>query len=177
MADPARGGRHPEVGDSACYLFYSNAAYTYSVFISRWQIQRGVVVIPKSVIPLVIYSIAMPRTPISVYISRWQIQRGVVVIPKSAISLVNYSMAMPRTPISVFISRWQIQRGVVVIPKSVTPARIEENADVFGFSLTEVKKYSTSSYKGLRSFVTFHFFSWYCELFSLHALSTKKVFL
>jgi 2,5-diketo-D-gluconate reductase A len=32
--------------------------------------------------------------------------------------------------------RWQLQLGNVVIPKSVTQSRIEENFDVFGFSLS-----------------------------------------
>jgi len=42
------------------------------------------------------------------------------------------------TPGQVVI-RWHIQLGNVVIPKSVTPARIEENFDVFGFHLTEAE--------------------------------------
>lgn len=32
--------------------------------------------------------------------------------------------------------RWSLQNGYVVLPKSVTPSRIEENADIFGFSLS-----------------------------------------
>jgi 2,5-diketo-D-gluconate reductase A len=42
------------------------------------------------------------------------------------------------TPGQVVI-RWHLQLGNVVIPKSVTPARIEENFDVFGFHLTEAE--------------------------------------
>lgn len=33
--------------------------------------------------------------------------------------------------------RWSLQMGFVPLPKSVTPARIEENADVFDFELDE----------------------------------------
>ncbi len=35
------------------------------------------------------------------------------------------------------VLRWHLQLGNVVIPKSVTPARIRENIDVFGFELDE----------------------------------------
>jgi diketogulonate reductase-like aldo/keto reductase len=40
------------------------------------------------------------------------------------------------TPAQVLV-RWGLQRGLVVLPKSVKPARIEENAGVYGFALDE----------------------------------------
>ena len=40
-----------------------------------------------------------------------------------------------RSPAQVVL-RWHLQIGNVVIPKSVTPERIRENIDVFGFELT-----------------------------------------
>ncbi len=35
------------------------------------------------------------------------------------------------------VLRWHLQLGTIVIPKSVTPARIEENIDLFGFELDD----------------------------------------
>ncbi|MFG3259614.1 aldo/keto reductase [Streptomyces sp. NPDC048172] len=52
-----------------------------------------------------------------------------------------------RTPAQTVL-RWHLQLGNVVIPKSVTPARIRENLDVFGFALDE------DDMRGLRSLET-----------------------
>jgi 2,5-diketo-D-gluconate reductase A len=37
------------------------------------------------------------------------------------------------------VLRWHLQQGRIIIPKSVTPARIRENLDVFGFELTDTE--------------------------------------
>ena len=49
--------------------------------------------------------------------------------------IVEIAQAHGKSPGQVVI-RWHLQLGNVVIPKSVTPARIEQNIDVFDFHLT-----------------------------------------
>jgi diketogulonate reductase-like aldo/keto reductase len=51
-------------------------------------------------------------------------------------SIREIAEAHAKTPGQVVI-RWHLQLGNVVIPKSVTPARIEENFDVFDFRLAD----------------------------------------
>jgi 2,5-diketo-D-gluconate reductase A len=50
--------------------------------------------------------------------------------------ITGIAEAHSRTAAQVVI-RWHLQLGNVVIPKSVTPARIAENLDVFGFVLSD----------------------------------------
>lgn len=50
--------------------------------------------------------------------------------------LVEIATRLGRSPAQVAL-RWLLQQDVVAIPKSVRPERVRENADVFGFVLTD----------------------------------------
>lgn len=50
--------------------------------------------------------------------------------------IVEIAERVGRTPGQVII-RWHLQHGFVLFPKSKTPARIDENFDVFGFDLAD----------------------------------------
>ncbi|MFI1395323.1 aldo/keto reductase [Streptomyces sp. NPDC020681] len=56
--------------------------------------------------------------------------KGLLEVP----TVVAVAQKHDRTPAQVVL-RWHLQIGNVVIPKSVTPDRIRENLDVFGFEL------------------------------------------
>jgi len=71
-------------------------------------------------------------------------RRGIVVASWSPLGrgrdladpvVAGIASDVERTAAQVVI-RWHLQHGLVVIPKSSTRARMAENADVFGFSLT-----------------------------------------
>jgi 2,5-diketo-D-gluconate reductase A len=59
-------------------------------------------------------------------------------------AIVAIAKAHGKTPGQAVI-RWHLQLGNVVIPKSVTPARIEQNFDVFGFELTDAEMESIAA--------------------------------
>jgi len=61
------------------------------------------------------------------------IMRGKV---QRIVLLKNIGGRYGKTPVQVAL-RWALQRGIIVIPKSENPSRIESNADVFDFTLTE----------------------------------------
>jgi diketogulonate reductase-like aldo/keto reductase len=51
-------------------------------------------------------------------------------------ALVQIAKEHGVTPAQVVL-RWHLQHETVVIPKSITPERIRQNADIFGFELTD----------------------------------------
>jgi 2,5-diketo-D-gluconate reductase A len=50
-------------------------------------------------------------------------------------TIVSIAKGVGKSPAQVVL-RWHLQRGEIVFPKSVTPARIRENLDIFGFELS-----------------------------------------
>ena len=46
----------------------------------------------------------------------------------------DIAMRLGRSPAQILL-RWQIEKGCIPIPRSRKPARIRQNADIFGFSL------------------------------------------
>lgn len=58
--------------------------------------------------------------------------KGLLEVP----TVVAVAHKHGRTPAQAVL-RWHLQTGHVVIPKSVTPSRIAENIDVFGFELDD----------------------------------------
>ena len=51
-------------------------------------------------------------------------------------TLLEMSKKFEKTTAQILI-RYSLQKGWVSLPKSDTPSRIEANADVYGFSLTD----------------------------------------
>jgi diketogulonate reductase-like aldo/keto reductase len=59
--------------------------------------------------------------------------------------MLGYIAAAHGKTVSQIILRWNVQRGVIVIPKSTHKTRIEENFDIWDFTLTEKQMQQISS--------------------------------
>ena len=90
----------------------------------------------------------------------WHAEHGVVTEAWSPLGqgelleeaeIVAIAEAHERTAAQVMI-RWHLQIGNVVIPKSVTPERIRENFDVFGFELSDEEMASIAAMDAGRRF-------------------------
>ena len=60
--------------------------------------------------------------------------------------LVDIAKTYCKTPAQVLL-RWCIQRGVQAIPKSVTFSRIQENFQIFDFTLTQEEMNQINSFE------------------------------
>ncbi len=71
-----------------------------------------------------------------IVVEAWSpLKRGAIVDdPDLAPIAAAHGVTVPQV-----VLRWMLQRGVVAIPRSVTPSRIAENADLYGFALSEAE--------------------------------------
>ncbi|KAI4720911.1 Aldo/keto reductase [Aureobasidium sp. EXF-10727] len=78
-------------------------------------------------------------------IAEWCKKRGVVLeayCPLVRATKINDPLLTPlakkyNKTTSQILLRWGLQKNFVILPKSVTPARIEENKDIYDFELSE----------------------------------------
>lgn len=73
-----------------------------------------------------------------IYVEAWSplMQGGDVLTNQTVVDIAE---AHGKTAAQVVL-RWHLQNDTIVIPKSVTPSRIEENFNVFDFSLTDAEQ-------------------------------------
>jgi diketogulonate reductase-like aldo/keto reductase len=70
-----------------------------------------------------------------IFVEAWSpLDQGGEVLQDEVVQQI--AEAHKKSPAQVVL-RWHLQNNTIVIPKSVTPSRIEENFDVFGFELSE----------------------------------------
>lgn len=69
----------------------------------------------------------------SIYMESWSPLMNAEILTDETINAIAEEIG--KSPAQVVI-RWNIEHGVVTIPKSITPHRIEENINIFDFSLT-----------------------------------------
>jgi 2,5-diketo-D-gluconate reductase A len=140
---PARG-RYVETWKALCQLRGDGRAR--SIGVSNFTIENLEQIIEAtSVLPAVNQIELHPRL-VQTDLRRFQADHGIVTEAWSPLArggdllgeptIDRIASAQNRTPAQIVL-RWHIQLGNVAIPKSVTPSRIEENFQVFDFTLSE----------------------------------------
>jgi 2,5-diketo-D-gluconate reductase A len=140
---PARG-RYVETWEALCEVRADGRAR--SIGVSNFTTQNLEEIISATdVIPAVNQIELHPRL-VQSDLRSFHRERGIVTEAWSPLSrggdlleepvLVEIAREHGRTAAQVVL-RWHVQIGNVVIPKSVTPSRIEENAHIFDFSLSD----------------------------------------
>lgn len=69
----------------------------------------------------------------AIYMESWSPLMNAEILTDETINAIAAEIG--KSPAQVVI-RWNIEHGVVTIPKSITPHRIEENINIFDFSLS-----------------------------------------
>ena len=86
-----------------------------------------------------------------IFVEAWSpLQQGGEVLSEEIIQKIAKNHR--KSPAQIVL-RWHLQNNTIVIPKSVTPARIEENFNVFDFELSanemeEINKLNRNERKG-----------------------------
>lgn len=72
--------------------------------------------------------------------------KGATVLTNPTIKAIGEKHGKSNAQVAL---RWEIQQGIVPLPKSVHQNRMEQNADIFDFSLTDQEMQQISSLKNL----------------------------
>jgi diketogulonate reductase-like aldo/keto reductase len=138
-----RQDRYVETWETLCAL--RDEGRVRSIGVSNFQVEHLERIIDATgVVPAVNQIELHPRHQ-QPELRRFHAERGIATEAWSPLGrgqvlddpvIGEIAAAHERTPAQVVL-RWHVQLGNVVIPKSVTPARIEENFQVFDFTLSE----------------------------------------
>jgi 2,5-diketo-D-gluconate reductase A len=121
--------------------------YLRSIGVSNFQIEHLERIIDATGVVPAVNQIELHPYLQQHELRRFHAERGIVTEAWSPLGqgkvlddpvIIEIASEHDRTPAQVVL-RWHIQLANVVIPKSVTPARIEENFQVFDFQLTEAE--------------------------------------
>jgi 2,5-diketo-D-gluconate reductase A len=140
---PSRG-RYLETWEALCELRDSGRAR--SIGVSNFTVEHLERVIGATGVVPAVNQIELHPWLIQTELRRFHAEQGILTEAWSPLArggdllqetVIDRIAASQGRTAAQIVLRWHIQLGNMVIPKSVTPARIEENAQLFDFSLSE----------------------------------------